>query len=399
MAAEFVTARDINFMARHGRGLICLTLTPERCDELELRPMVPNNETPYGTAFTVSIEAREGIATGISAADRAHTIRVAVDPLKGARDLIHPGHVFPLRARPGGVLERTGQTEASVDLARLAGCRPSGVICEVMKEDGTMARVPDLALFCAEHGISMITVADLIDYRRRTEKLVERMAAASLPTAYGDFQAIGYVSKTDGKHHLALVYGDVDGEPDVLVRVHSECVTGDVFHSLRCDCGEQLDQALRHIVNQGRGVLLYLAQEGRGIGLLNKLRAYELQEQGRDTVDANTELGFAPDLREYGIGSQILVDLGLSTIRILTNNPRKIQGLEGFGLTVTEQVAIETTPTEHNLAYLRAKRDKLGHRLHHQHLKLQEGMLPSEPPHVADPDAREPIAGEPAARS
>ena len=396
MAAEFVTARDINFMARHGRGLICLTLTPERCDELELRPMVPNNETPYGTAFTVSIEAREGIATGISAADRAHTIRVAVDPLKGARDLIHPGHVFPLRARPGGVLERTGQTEASVDLARLAGCRPAGVICEVMKEDGTMARVPDLAVFCAEHDIRMITVADLIDYRRRTEKLVERMAAASLPTAYGDFQAIGYVSKTDGKHHLALVYGDVDGQPDVLVRVHSECVTGDVFHSLRCDCGEQLDQALRHIVNQGRGVLLYLAQEGRGIGLLNKLRAYELQEQGRDTVEANAELGFAPDLREYGIGSQILVDLGLSTIRILTNNPRKIQGLEGFGLTVTEQVAIETTPTEHNLAYLRAKRDKLGHRLHHQHLKLQEGMLPSEPPHVADPDAREPIAGEPA---
>jgi 3,4-dihydroxy 2-butanone 4-phosphate synthase/GTP cyclohydrolase II len=399
MAAEFVTASDINFMARHGRGLICLTLTPERCDELELRPMVPNNETPYGTAFTVSIEAREGIATGISAADRAHTIRVAVDPEKSAHDLIHPGHVFPLRARPGGVLERTGQTEASVDLARLAGCTPSGVICEVMKEDGTMARVPDLSIFCAEHGIALITVADLIDYRRRTEKLVERMAAASLPTAYGDFQAVGYVSKTDGKHHLALVYGDVDGQADVLVRVHSECVTGDVFHSLRCDCGEQLDQALRHIVHQGSGVLLYLAQEGRGIGLLNKLRAYELQEQGRDTVEANAELGFAPDLREYGIGSQILVDLGLSSIRILTNNPRKIQGLEGFGLTVTEQVPIETTPTEHNLAYLRAKRDKLGHRLHHQHLKLQEGMLPSEPPQgVADPDAdaREPIAGEPA---
>jgi 3,4-dihydroxy 2-butanone 4-phosphate synthase/GTP cyclohydrolase II len=397
MAAEFVTAGDINFMARHGRGLICLTLTPERCDELELRPMVPNNETPYGTAFTVSIEAREGIATGISAADRAHTIRVAVDPTKGSHDLIHPGHVFPLRARPGGVLERTGQTEASVDLARLAGCRPAGVICEVMKEDGTMARVPDLSIFCAEHGIALITVADLIDYRRRTEKLVERMAAASLPTAYGDFQAVGYVSKTDGKHHLALVYGDVDGQPDVLVRVHSECVTGDVFHSLRCDCGEQLDQALRHIVHEGRGVLLYLAQEGRGIGLLNKLRAYELQEQGRDTVEANAELGFAPDLREYGIGSQILVDLGLSSIRILTNNPRKIQGLEGFGLTVTEQVPIETTPTEHNLAYLRAKRDKLGHRLHHQHLKLQEGMLPSEPPQgVADPDAQEPIVKEPA---
>ena len=359
--------------------------------------MVPNNETPYGTAFTVSIEAREGIATGISAADRAHTIRVAVDPAKGSHDLIHPGHVFPLRARPGGVLERTGQTEASVDLARLAGCRPAGVICEVMKEDGTMARVPRPVHFCAEHGIALITVADLIDYRRRTEKLVERMAAASLPTAYGDFQAVGYVSKTDGKHHLALVYGDVDGQPDVLVRVHSECVTGDVFHSLRCDCGEQLDQALRHIVHQGRGVLLYLAQEGRGIGLLNKLRAYELQEQGRDTVEANAELGFAPDLREYGIGSQILVDLGLSSIRILTNNPRKIQGLEGFGLTVTEQVPIETTPTEHNLAYLRAKRDKLGHRLHHQHLKLQEGMLPSEPPQgVADPDAQEPIVKEPA---
>ncbi len=388
MAAEFVTARDINFMATHGRGLICLTLTPERCDELDLQPMVPNNQTPYGTAFTVSIEAREGIATGISAADRAHTIRVAVDPSKGERDLIHPGHVFPLRARPGGVLERTGQTEASVDLARLAGLTPAGVICEVMKEDGTMARVPDLAQFGREHGIGIITVADLIEYRRRTEKLIERMAAATLPTVYGEFQAVGYISKLDGKHHLALVYGDVDGAADVLVRVHSECVTGDVFHSLRCDCGEQLDQALRHIVSTGRGVLLYLAQEGRGIGLLNKLRAYELQEtQGLDTVEANAALGFAPDLREYGIGSQILADLGLSTIKILTNNPRKIEGLEGFGLTVTEQVAIETTPQEHNLAYLRAKRDKLGHRLHHQHLKLQEGILPSEPPRVEDPDA------------
>ena len=387
MAAQFVTARDINFMATHGRGLICLTLTPDRCDHLELRPMVPNNETPYGTAFTVSIEARDGIATGISAADRAHTIRVAVEPSRGARDLIHPGHVFPLRARPGGVLERTGQTEASVDLARLAGCEPAGVICEVMKEDGTMARVGDLAAFCAEHEMKMVTVADLIEYRRRTERLIERMAAASLPTGYGDFQAIGYVSKLDGKHHLALVYGDVDGAQDVLVRVHSECVTGDVFHSLRCDCGEQLEQALHHIVKAGSGVLLYLAQEGRGIGLLNKLRAYELQERGRDTVEANLELGFAPDLREYGIGSQILADLGLTTIRILTNNPRKIEGLEGFGLKVTEQVAIETTPTEHNLAYLRAKREKLGHRLHHQHLKLQEGMLPSEPPAITDPDA------------
>jgi 3,4-dihydroxy 2-butanone 4-phosphate synthase / GTP cyclohydrolase II len=387
MAAQHVSAQHINFMATHGRGLICLTMTPERCDELDLRPMVPNNETPYGTAFTVSIEAREGIATGISAADRAHTIRVAVDPSKTARDLIRPGHVFPLRARPGGVLERTGQTEASVDLARLAGCSAAGVICEVMKEDGTMARVPDLAGFCAEHKLRMITVGDLIEYRRRTERLIERMAAAFLPTTYGDFQAIGYVSKVDGKHHLALVHGDVDGASDVLVRVHSECVTGDVFHSLRCDCGEQLEQALRHIVHAGRGVLLYLAQEGRGIGLLNKLRAYELQELGRDTVEANVELGFAPDLREYGIGSQILADLGLTTIRILTNNPRKIEGLEGFGLTVTEQVGIETIPNEHNLPYLTAKRDKLGHRLHHQHLKLQEGYLPSEPPRVEDPDA------------
>ena len=370
MAAEFVTARDINFMARHGRGLICLTLTPERCDELELRPMVPNNETPYGTAFTVSIEAREGIATGISAADRAHTIRVAVDPLKGARDLIHPGHVFPLRARPGGVLERTGQTEASVDLARLAGCRPAGVICEVMKEDGTMARVPDLAQFCAEHDIALITVADLIDYRRRTEKLVERMAAASLPTAYGDFQAVAYRETLTGKQHVALVKGDVEGQDNVLVRVHSECLTGDVFHSRRCDCGAQLERALARIEQEGTGVLLYLAQEGRGIGLLNKLRAYELQEQGLDTVEANLELGFKADPREYGIGSQILADLGLTTIRVLTNNPRKISGISGYGLTAVSQEPIEVEPNDENRGYLETKRDKLGHMIgrpvHHQ---------------------------------
>ena len=395
MAAELVTPEAINFMATHGRGLICLTLTPERCDELGLRMMVAHNETPYGTAFTVSIEAREGIATGISAADRAHTIRVAVDPTKGARDIIHPGHVFPLRARPGGVLERTGQTEASVDLARLAGLQPAAVICEVMNEDGTMARVPDLAEVCRTHDIKMVTVADLIEYRRRTERLIERGAAARLPTRFGEFTAVGYRSKLDGKHHLALVHGDVAGEADVLVRVHSECVTGDVFGSLRCDCGEQLQQALRQITEAGRGVVLYLAQEGRGIGLLNKLRAYELQEQGRDTVEANAELGFAPDLREYGIGAQILADLGLTSIRILTNNPRKIVGLEGYGLTVSAQVPIETAPSSHNLAYLLAKRDKLGHQLHHQDLRLQDGMIPSDPPAIPDPAS--PLAETPLA--
>ena len=386
MAAEHVTPEAVNFMATHGRGLICLTLTPERCDELGLRMMVAHNETPYQTAFTITIEAREGIATGISAADRAHTIKVAVDPRMGARDVIQPGHVFPLRARSGGVLERTGQTEASVDLARLAGCVPAGVICEVMNPDGTMARVPDLAAFGEEHGIRIVTVADLIEYRRRSEKLVERVAEVRLPTNYGDFVAIGYKSLLDDKHHLALVYGDVAGQEDVLVRVHSECLTGDVFGSLRCDCGEQLHQALDQIARHGSGVLLYLAQEGRGIGLLNKLRAYELQEQGRDTVDANLELGFKPDLREYGFGAQILADLGLSTIQILTNNPRKIVGLEGYGLRVTRQVPIETTPGDHNLAYLRAKRDRLGHQLHHQHLKPAD-ELPSEPPRVAYSDA------------
>jgi 3,4-dihydroxy 2-butanone 4-phosphate synthase/GTP cyclohydrolase II len=377
MAADHVTADAVNFMATHGRGLICLTLTPDRCDELGLRLMVSHNQTPYETAFTVSIEAREGIDTGISAADRARTIQVAADPALGARDIIQPGHVFPLRARPGGVLERTGQTEASVDLARLAGCTPAGVICEVMNDDGTMARVPDLVGFCRRHGIKLCCVADLIEYRRRTEKLIERQAAVPLPTAFGDFTAIGYRSKIDNKHHLALVKGEVAGAEDVLVRVHSECVTGDVFGSLRCDCGEQLHQALRQIAEEGRGVVLYLAQEGRGIGLLNKLRAYELQDEGLDTVQANLELGFPADLRDYGIGAQILADLGLSTIRILTNNPRKIVGLEGYGLTVTEQVPIETAPGEHNFAYLVAKRDKLGHALHHQDLRL------SDPPAAA----------------
>ena len=380
MAAEHVNADAINFMATHGRGLICLTLTPERCEELGLQMMVQHNQTPYETAFTVSIEAREGIETGISAKDRARTIEVACATATGPRDIIKPGHVFPLRARPGGVLERTGQTEASVDLARLAGVRPAGVICEVMKADGTMARVPDLVRFCAEHGLKLCSVSDLIEYRRRTERLIERQASVRLPTPWGEFTAIGYRELISGKQHLALVHGDITDREEVLVRVHSECVTGDVFGSLRCDCGEQLNHALEQITAEEAGVVLYLAQEGRGIGLLNKLRAYELQEQGLDTVDANLELGFAPDMRDYGIGAQILSDLGLTSIRVLTNNPRKIVGIEAFGLTVTEEVPIEVAPQEHNVDYLRAKRDKLGHRLHHQHLRLDATPRPAEPP-------------------
>jgi 3,4-dihydroxy 2-butanone 4-phosphate synthase / GTP cyclohydrolase II len=370
IAAQFATPEAINFMATHGRGLICLCLTEERCDELRLRPMTERNETPFGTAFTISIEAREGITTGISARDRSRTIQVAIDPSKGRADLVEPGHVFPLRARAGGVLQRAGQTEAAVDLARLAGLNPAGVVCEVMNDDGTMARVPDLVQYCAEHELKLITVADLIEYRRRNEKLVERTTSVRLPTAYGEFTAVAFRERLTGKHHLALVKGEVAGAHDVLVRVHSECLTGDVFHSLRCDCGVQLDQALQQIAVEGSGVLLYMAQEGRGIGLLNKLRTYELQEQGLDTVEANLELGFAADAREYGIGNQILADLGLTTIRILTNNPKKISGLEGYGLTVVEQVPIETPPNSENRRYLAAKRDKLGHRLHHQDLRF-----------------------------
>ena len=369
LAAQFATPEAINFMATHGRGLICLCLGEERCNELHLRPMTDRNETRFGTAFTISIEAREGISTGISAHDRSRTIQVAIDPSKGPQDLVQPGHVFPLRARPGGVLQRGGQTEAAVDLARLAGLNPAGVVCEVMNEDGTMARVPDLVGYCREHGLRMITVADLIEYRRRREKLVERMTSVRLPTAHGEFVAIAFREKLSGKTHVALVKGEVEGRENVLVRVHSECLTGDVFHSLRCDCGEQLDQALAQIEEAGSGVLLYMAQEGRGIGLLNKLRAYELQEQGLDTVEANLELGFPADSREYGIGYQILADLGLSTIRILTNNPKKISGLEGYGLTVVEQVPIEVSPQAENRRYLATKRAKLGHRLHHQDLK------------------------------
>jgi 3,4-dihydroxy 2-butanone 4-phosphate synthase / GTP cyclohydrolase II len=370
IAAQFATPEAVNFMATHGRGLICLALTAERCDELGLQPMAARNETMFKTAFTVSIDARDGITSGTSAADRSRTIQVAIDPSKSRADIVEGGHLFPLRAAPGGVLNRVGHTEAALDLARLAGLNPAAAICEIMDDDGKMARVPDLIPYCERHGLKLITVADLIEYRRRHEKLVERMTTVRLPTAYGDFTAVAFRERLTGKHHLALVKGTVEREENVLVRVHSECLTGDVFHSLRCDCGEQLEQALRQIASEERGVLLYMAQEGRGIGLLNKLRAYELQENGFDTVDANLELGFAADMRDYGIGNQILADLGLSTIRILTNNPKKIIGIEGFGITVLEQVPIETAPTPENLRYLATKRHKLGHRLHHQDLKL-----------------------------
>jgi 3,4-dihydroxy 2-butanone 4-phosphate synthase / GTP cyclohydrolase II len=378
LAAQFATPEAINFMAKHGRGLICLALTPDRCDELGLDLMAAKNESPFQTAFTVSVEAREGITTGISAHDRAHTIQVAIDPNARPVDLVQPGHIFPLKAKAGGVLERTGQTEAAVDLARLAGLNPSGVICEVMNDDGTMARVDDLIGYCAEHELKMITVSDLIAYRRRHDKLVERVAEAQMPTKFGDFNVVGYRSLVDDKHHVAMVRGEIAGEDDVLVRVHSECLTGDVFHSLRCDCGQQLEDAMLRIHDEGRGVLLYLAQEGRGIGLLNKLRAYRLQEEGLDTVDANVELGLPADLRDYGIGAQILVDLGLSSIRLLTNNPKKIVGLEGYGLTVTDQVPIEHPPGEHNREYLRAKKERMGHLLHHQGLALDEEMILEE---------------------
>src|SRR4051794_23162393 len=378
LAAQFATPEAINFMAKEGRGLICLALTPQRCDELGLDLMAAKNESPFETAFTVSIEARDGVTTGISAADRARTIQVAIDPKASPRDLVQPGHIFPLKAKPGGVLERTGQTEAAVDLARLAGLNPAGVICEVMNDDGTMARVPDLERYCARHRLKMITVADLIAYRRRHDRLVERVVTTRLPTAFGEFTAVGYRSLVDDKHHVAMVRGDVAGQPDVLVRVHSECLTGDVFHSLRCDCGEQLESALAMIEQEGQGVLLYLAQEGRGIGLLNKLRAYKLQEGGLDTVDANLSLGLPADLRDYGIGAQILTDLGLSSIRILTNNPKKIHGLEGYGLSVSEQVPIQSVPNPHNEEYLNAKREKMGHVLHHQGLPLDEELIHDE---------------------
>jgi 3,4-dihydroxy 2-butanone 4-phosphate synthase / GTP cyclohydrolase II len=369
IAAEFATPEAVNFMATHGRGLICLCLTEERCDELGLHVLASSRESRHGTAYTNPIDAREGITTGVSAADRSHTILTAIKG-SGPDDFIEGGHVQPLRARAGGVLQRAGQTEAAVDLARLAGLTPAGVVCEVMNDDGTMARVPDLVGYCERHGLSMVTVADLVAHRRRTEKLVERITAVRLPTEHGEFTAVAFRELLTGKHHVALVKGEVAGRENVLVRVHSECLTGDVFHSLRCDCGEQLDRALEQIGAEECGVLLYMAQEGRGIGLLNKLRAYELQESGLDTVEANVELGFPADSREYGIGNQILADLGLTTIRLLTNNPRKLEGIESYGLTVVEQVPIEVPPNAENRRYLAAKRDKLGHVLHHQDLKF-----------------------------
>lgn len=381
MAAQFATPEAINFMVKEARGLVCLALTGERCDQLDLRLMTAKNEAPLETAFTVSIEAAEGVTTGISAHDRAHTVQVAIEPDASPRDIVVPGHVFPLRAKDGGVLERTGHTEAAVDLARMAGLSPAGVICEVMNEDGTMARISDLTGYAARHDLKMITIADLIAYRRENEKLIERVVATGLPTSFGDFTAVGFRSLVDDKHHIAMVKGQVDDGEPVLVRVHSECLTGDVFHSMRCDCGEQLASALAMIEEEGRGVLLYLSQEGRGIGLLNKLRAYKLQEEGLDTVDANLQLGLPADLRDYGIGAQILRDLGLRRIRILTNNPKKIVGLEGHGLEVTEQIKIEAPPNLHNEEYLRTKRDRMGHILHHQGLALDEEMIHDEKEH------------------
>jgi 3,4-dihydroxy 2-butanone 4-phosphate synthase/GTP cyclohydrolase II len=363
IAAEKVTPAAINFMATHGRGLVCLAMTGERLDELEIPLMVNQNTARFGTAFCVSIEAKQHTSTGISAADRAVTVRTAIDPATTADDLARPGHMFPLRAKEGGVLVRAGQTEAAVDLARIAGMTPAGVICEVMNGDGTMARVPQLARFVKKHRLLMITIADLIRFRMRTEGLVRRVAGAKLPTEFGLFRVAAYESVIDNETHVALVAGEVGDGADVLVRVHSRCLTGDVFHSARCDCGLQLETAMQRIAAEGRGILLYLNQEGRGIGLANKIRAYELQDQGYDTVEANERLGFKADQRDYGIGAQILRDLGVRSMRLLTNNPRKFVGLEGYGLSVVASVPLEIPPSEHSLKYLKAKKEKLGHRL------------------------------------
>ncbi len=362
MAAEKITPEAINFMAKYGRGLICLSLTPERVDELKLPMMTDDNTSAFGTAFTVSIEAKKGVTTGISAADRAKTVKTAIDPGKKAEDLSRPGHVFPLKARPGGVLQRAGQTEGSVDLARLARLYPAGVICEIMSEDGTMARVPELIAFSKKHNLKIVTIKDLIQYRMRMELFVKRLATVKLPTTFGgDFTAIAYSNEIDNSVHVALVKGEIKPDEAVLVRVHSQCLTGDVFASERCDCGEQLHKAMAKIKKEGKGVILYMKQEGRGIGLINKLKAYELQDKGLDTVEANIKLGFKPDLRDYGIGAQILVDLGVRKMKLMTNNPKKIVGLEGYGLKVVERVPIETRPNERNIVYLKTKKKKMGH--------------------------------------
>jgi 3,4-dihydroxy 2-butanone 4-phosphate synthase/GTP cyclohydrolase II len=364
-AAEAVTPEIVNFMARHGRGLICVTLTQERADELELPPMTDQNTDPRGTAFTISVDAdpKFGVTTGISAHDRSTTIRLLADPATHPTDLRRPGHIFPLRAKPGGVLRRVGQTEAGVDLARLAGFAPAGVICEILQEDGTMARRPQLEEFAREHDLKFITVAQLVAYRLAHERLVERLGEARLPTRWGEFRVIAFRSLIDDREHLAVVRGDIEGRDDVLVRMHSECLTGDVFGSQRCDCGEQLDQALRRIADEECGAVIYLRQEGRGIGLGNKIRAYALQDEGQDTVQANESLGFKPDLRDYGIGAQILLDLGLHRIRLLTNNPRKIVGLDGYDLEITGREPLQIEPGDHNRAYLETKRTRLGHLL------------------------------------